>query len=362
MRKYIDTHNWEEWELGMVRMFYDGSRLSVYKLANFLGVPYLAIKGRIKAEGLRLPKKEDKWEEWELQYLRDNWGVLPDEEVCQHLGRSLSALHIASVRKLKMCRHDNIITARQLAPMLGVLDSKTIITWVDRNWLGAERSDIHCGKTLMWRFTRENIELFVKAYPWLFQRSRMQDEGLREIVAKEYTRDPWYSLSTACSMVGISVNSAAMSSYLRKKWLHPIKKAIEGGNHWTWIFFKSDIDKFLADDPRAEDIPSHIKSRQLHRLQEGRPIQLYMLWKMKCPVCRKMVRIEANPHINIPNIQKLFQETFCPEGKCRHKSRCRLETPVKPYKIRRKWAVPKTYPGGWPKRKRKNQEVLAISN
>ncbi len=338
----------------MVRLFYEGTRASTYKLAKFLGIDYLDVKKKLTEIGYKLPIKEPRWMPWELEYLKNNYGKLPDKEISDHLNRSVDALHIISVRKLKRCRHDNIITARQLAPILGVKDPKTITRWVELNWLFGYRSDIHCGKNLMWSFENDDIEIFVHDHPWMFNKETMPESRFREIIDQEYAKDRWYSLQDACKMVGVNYISSAMASYIKKGWLHPIKKPIEGGNHWTWVFFKSDLDSFLADDPRLKDPIKKTRKRQLRRLNEGRPIQQYVVWMMKCPICRETVKIDAEFHIKGYEIEKLFQETYCFLDTCKHNYQCHVERPHLRYKIRKSSGKIKTYPANWPGKKETN--------
>ncbi len=61
------------------------------------------------------------WTEEELLYLDDNYGVLPAERICRHLGRSRNALKIAAYRKLNhINQRSNIYTAREVARIVGV--------------------------------------------------------------------------------------------------------------------------------------------------------------------------------------------------------------------------------------------------
>ncbi|MDD5039105.1 MAG: hypothetical protein PHN78_07290 [Dehalococcoidales bacterium] len=295
--------------------------------------------------------KAPRWAVEELDYLNDNYGVTPDDTVCRHLNRSVNALKIVSYRKLGINRKTNIYTARTVADILGVACSKTITAWMRRGWIKGEKTSIHCGGGLIWNFPYENIEAFVRGYPWLFNRDKMEESYFRSIVIAEYERDPWYSLSQACKMIGVSCYSSAMAKYIKKRWLHPVKKLIEGGNHWTWVFRKSDLDNFMGDDPRRYDIPNKIKSRQLHRLREGRAIQAYMVWKMKCPICRQRVTIEANPRMLGYNVKVMFQEKYCSDGVCNHTRLCRVAKPLKPYVVRKSEGRTKTYLPHWLKNK-----------
>jgi hypothetical protein len=288
------------------------------------------------------------WETSDLEYLNDNYGVTPDPVVCRHLKRSVNALKIISYRKLKINRKTNIYTARNVADLLGVSCSKTITAWMRKGWLKGEKTTIRCGGGLIWNFPYDNIEAFVRAHPWFFNRNKMEESYFRAIVKEEFDKDPWYTLPQACKFIGVSYISSAMASYIKKKWLHPVKKPVEGGNHWTWIFRKSDLDAFMANDPRRYNIRRAIKSRQAKRLNEGKAVELYMVWKMKCPVCKRPVRIEANAHIRSDGVKDLFIAKFCPDGKCQHHSPCRVERSIKPYKVRKAEGRKKTYPPRWP--------------
>jgi hypothetical protein len=214
----------------------------------------------------------------------------------------------------------------------------------------------------VWNFKKEDIEAFVRSYPYVLDIKKIQHGCYRDIVAEEFTRDPWYSLRDACQKIGISYNSAALSSYLKKGWLHPVKVPLEGGNHWTWLFFKSDIDKFLADDPRMKDSIKRIKARQTRRLQEGKPAEFCMVWRMICPVCKKVVLVKANSHMVSTEIQKLFVKTYIHDGKCSgHDTQCWVKRPLKPYRTRPAAAVKKVYPPRWPERK-PGGEVILVAN
>ncbi|MDD5701386.1 MAG: helix-turn-helix domain-containing protein [Dehalococcoidales bacterium] len=288
------------------------------------------------------------WDEKDLEYLNDNYGITPDAVVCRHLQRSVNALKIISYRKLGINRKSNIYTARMVADLLGVACSKTVTAWMRKGWLKGCKTTIRCGGGLIWNFPYENIESFVRLHPWFFNCSRMEESYFRAIVKEEFARDPWYSLPQACKFIGVSYNSSAMANYIKKHWLHPMKKPVEGGNHWTWVFRKSDLDAFMADDPRRYNARRSIASRQAKSLKEGRAIEFYMVWRMKCPVCHRPVRIEANAHIRGQEIKKLFTEKYCKNGTCQHHSPCRVERPPKPYKVRIAEGRRKSYPPRWP--------------
>ena len=68
----------------------------------------------------RFAEKEPRWAEYELEYLSDNYGILPAEEIARRLCRTINALKIISFRKLKINQRSNIYTARAVATELGI--------------------------------------------------------------------------------------------------------------------------------------------------------------------------------------------------------------------------------------------------
>jgi hypothetical protein len=216
---------------------------------------------------------------------------------------------------------------------------------------------VRCGGSLTWFITHENIEEFVKSRPWFFDPEKMPDNEFRDIVKWDFARDPWYSLPQACKLIGVSYDSSAMAGYITKGWLHPMRAPIEGGNHWTWLFRKSDINAFLADDPRPKSHKNHYKNLKLRRLNEGRAIEMCMVWQMICPFCKKSVLIRSNPHICGYEAKELFVKAFCVKGNCSHKIGNNLNAvvrPEKPYKVLKSFGRKTISVPNWPARKPKN--------
>lgn len=292
-------------------------------------------KNQIKGQACRLGVKAARyWTQDQLDFLNEHYGVLSDDEICSRLKKSKNALHIQAVRKLKICHKTNFYTSREVALLLGVSCSKTIIGWMKKGWINGDKSTTRCGPNIMWNFSYEAIEQMLRERPWLVDCSKMEMSYFRSIVKEEFAKNPWYSIRKACQMIGIQYQSSAMAFYLKKKWLHPVKKPIEGGNHWTWLFFKSDIDNFLANDPRRLRPLQSSSTRQRNNLKEGKPVQVYAVWKMKCPKCKSTIRINCNPRLKSDEIKELFIARYV-NGSCSHKYICTIAKPLKPYKIRK---------------------------
>jgi hypothetical protein len=275
------------------------------------------------------------WTQDDLDYLGENLGTISDKAICKHLGRSINAIHIQCVRKLGINHKVNIYTAREAAKILGVACSKTITAWMRRGWIEGKKSSIRCGSGLMWYFTYEAIKKFCRTRPWMLKPTKMEESYFRSIVKEEYVKNPWYSIPKACRMVGVAYQSSAMAFYLKKKWLHPEKKPIEGGNHWTWIFLKSDIDQFLANDPRRLRPLQATDTRRRKAFEAGRAIRIYSVWKMKCPKCHKTVRVKASPRLEGPAVKRLLLDKYGQGENCTHKWMCQVEKELKPYKPRK---------------------------
>ncbi|MDD5045159.1 MAG: hypothetical protein PHG51_06445, partial [Candidatus Omnitrophica bacterium] len=146
---------------------------------------------------------------------------------------------------------------------------------------------------------------------------------------------PWFTIQKTCRLIGISYRSSAMAFYVKKKWLHPVKKPIEGGNHWTWLFFKSDIDAFLMDDPRAKRALWLGRTKKQNNLAAGKAVLALRVWILQCPICNKRVRIYVHPRITGAEVKKLFIKKYNISGKCSHKSVCFIKKELKPYVIRK---------------------------
>ena len=68
----------------------------------------------------KFARKEPIWAPHELEYLADNYGLMPAEEIAHRLGRTKNALKIISFRKLRIDQRSNLYTARAVALELGI--------------------------------------------------------------------------------------------------------------------------------------------------------------------------------------------------------------------------------------------------
>lgn len=279
-----------------------------------------------KLEG-RLDKRYNRagknWTPEELDYLGNKYGLISDRSISQHLQRSPNALKIANQRKLHSNRKMNFYSAAQLAKVLAIPCSKTLIPWVEVGWLKARRSIVRAGEYHAWRFLDKQIEKFLHSKPWLFDPGKMPQHYFRSIVQAEYDKDPWYTCIEAAPLLGVKTDDA-IQRYILHGWLKAEKKP---GGPWQgkWIIRRSAIEKFLANDPRPQhkyDMASTSRKRTWRK--HGNPLRLSIIWSVLCPTCGNTVVVKAHPGLKGPQVQSIFTRVYS-NGACSHGLICTLE-------------------------------------
>jgi len=257
------------------------------------------------------------WRPEELAYLSRHFGVLPDEEICQFLQRSRSALKIAAYRKLnRLTRKDNFYTSSEVARSLGVRDSKTVIGWVKREWLPYHKGPMFVGLNRVWSFSEQDIIKLLRRRPYLINRQNVKQFVFRKVIDEEWERDPWYTPAEAMHFLRVKT-ADAVHKYIYQGLLKAEKKP---GGPWqgVWILRYSTIEQFLKNDPR----PAH-KTRALRKarrqvfLSKGNAVRLFIVWLLQCPSCRKQVEVVAPGYLRGPMVKKEFVRLFV-NGSCLH--------------------------------------------
>ena len=195
-------------------------------------------------------KKEPPWVEWEFEYLMDNYGQLPAEEIARHLRRSTNSLKIMCSRKLKINQKSNIYTSRLLAQELGVACSKTIVAWYNRGYLKGKLAPFMNGPNHVWWFDYEDIIECLQQRPWLCDLKKMPTNYFQSIVQREWEKNPWYSKEEAGHFLGLA-DGNPVYRYIKQGWL-PAIRAPMGGGKGRWILRHSDLAYFQLHDPRPE--------------------------------------------------------------------------------------------------------------
>ncbi len=261
------------------------------------------------------------WSKEDVAYLAKNYGRIPDKTLCDILGRSAGALHIESVRATHICRTKNILTAREVARMLGKSCPKTIIGWHRKGWLKGKRAWWFQGGNQVWWFEDEDIESFCHRHPWLPNIDRMQSQQMKDIVLREKEQDPWYDCPEAAAYLGLKSDDC-IKRYI--KWgLLPPHRAARSSGAFYWIILESDLMALKRGDRRrrrAHD--AQLRSRRITLWKKGEPVRIRVLWKYKCPVCRHSVRVTADPAMHIDKFKKLFAQLWT--RPCRHRRTCSI--------------------------------------
>jgi len=256
------------------------------------------------------------WTDDELNVLGEKYGLVRDSTLARMLQRSPSAIHIVAVRKLHISHSTNFFTARGVAESLGIADSKTIIYWMKQGWILGTKSVVRAGKYARWRFLDQDIENCVKRRPWLCDVAKMPP-GYRCLVIDEYQRDPWYKdCHDVAGLLGIK-DINAVHRYIRKGWLHADRKP--GGPHQgRYLVRRSDVEAFLAADPRPTRAESMSKNMLGRHRRVGRPQRLSMRWLVSCPKCGHDVLVTAPPCKWGPEVIRLLAEEYSQGETCTH--------------------------------------------
>jgi hypothetical protein len=237
------SRSWSEADKDIVRKEYDGTGTSVAAIAAKVNRTLIAVKGQVQS--LNLAKREHRdWTPTELEYLRDTYGILPDEQICQHLNRSRNGIVLAAKRLLHINRKSNFYTAEEVARILGLSCPKIITkTWIEKGFIEGKKSPTRCGLNLMWLFSELAIEECLKEHPWLVVFKKVKDHNeFRKIIEDEWKRDPWYNTEQAATLLGLHPHTVVR--YLNHGVLEGVKKpalAWQG----EWVIRRSAIHALL---------------------------------------------------------------------------------------------------------------------
>lgn len=298
---------------------YDGKTATVDSLVALFSarwekkVPRWVILQRVHHLGLPirakcLSKNAKHWSDKDLQWLSDNYGLMPDELICRHLKRSYNSIILAAKRKLNINRKANFYTAWQVAQLLGISCSKIVVWWREKGWLHGEQMTVRCGANHMWGFAEEAVVEALRQRPWLVELKRMQEHYFRSVVKEEWWKDPWHRVDAVAKLMGVK-DIYAVHRYIHRGWL-PAERQPGGPHQGRWIVRQSTIDAFLANDPR----PQHRRGR---RLQKGMPVRLHIAWLIICPACKQEVTILAPAGMWGPQVRESFVSLFV-DGECSH--------------------------------------------
>lgn len=135
------------------------------------------------------------WSEDDDNFLRVNLGWLSEEEIAQHLGRTVTAVHLRWKRDLKLAapsKHPDYITAQKIAETVGV-DPKAAMRWVDMGLLVGRRLPFK-GRTVRSVSRVTFLRWALNPMNWIYFRpERVPDPRLRRTLKLKQERwgDKW---------------------------------------------------------------------------------------------------------------------------------------------------------------------------
>jgi len=307
---------------------YDGSSEKITALVEYFtakwGWPEKVPRYAITAQAQRLKKstvKEPFWTEADVEYLHDSYGIVPDRRLCKHLHRTRVSIVLKAKRE-HINRKMNLMTARSVAEICAVADSKTVIMWVRKGLLKAKKSPTRCGVNLMWNIDDDSLVRMLKDHPWLAYLPDMPDSWYRRLVEREWHRDPWFTRHQVAQMLGIKADYHLLR-YIKRGWLKAEK--VPGGRHSQvrWMFRASWVMDFLEKDPRHayhRKLQSLVKKGKSLLLDE-KAVQIYGVWLLICPRCGKLVSVKAPPTRECkysPGVIQAYQASLDGNRQCVH--------------------------------------------
>jgi len=324
---------------------YDGSPEKITALVKYFtekwSWPVDVPRYAVRAMAHRLKKtrtKEPYWTEKDVETLREDFGVIPDNRLCKKLGRTRVSI-VLKAKRVKINRKMNIMTARSVAEICGIPDSHTVMMWVRKELLKAKKSGTYCGGTRMWNIDDGSLARMLKDNPWLAYLPDMPDSYYKRLVEREWEENPWFTRQEVANMLGVGPDY--VPRYIKRGWLRGTK--VPGGRHSQvrWMFRASWVMAFLNDDPRNK---YHRKLLSMTKkgknlLSGNHPVQLYGVWLIKCPRCERIVAVSAAANRRCkyaPGVKEAFLATLDGHCHCIHGSYVALEETNTSFKKPRK--------------------------
>ena len=255
------------------------------------------------------------WTQDELDIISDKLGVIQDRSLARLLGRSPHAIKIVADRRMSLSRSKNFLTSKDIGEMLGV-ESKAVVFWHSKGWLTGRKSHVGAGVNKRWMFFEEDIEKMLRARPWLCERRSIDHPYYKELIEKEYRKDPWYTPDEAAPLLHLSKENGAQAvyRYLKKNFIKAERKP--SGGTWAWIIRRSAIEEFLRKDPRPI-VAERMRQVRLGTIREsGYPQKLSVSWLVKCPDCGQDVYVITHPKAYGPEVLRELKK--CVNGTCTH--------------------------------------------
>lgn len=220
------------------------SRLTIKEQAKALGISHqevsqLRIKlyslGQISVcERAYLPE----WSKEDEEFLAEHYSsAMSMRQLCSHLKRSRVAITLKK-KRLRIRRTDDIYTARVLADLFGE-DSHFWPRLVEEDFIKAEHARWKIGLYHPWVFDEEEVERFLRRYPFLVRRFRVDGHYFRSVLDNEWVRDPWFTPIEAARYLGCHTETVRRGA--RRGVIRGFQRSPK--SRWSfWWFRKSDLE------------------------------------------------------------------------------------------------------------------------
>jgi hypothetical protein len=169
---------------------------------------------------LRRGLRKHAWSPVEDALIRDTAGWRTCESIAAELGRTPAAVSgRAAVLGIHWWRPDarriNIgFTGTQIADLLGVACSKSVIDWIAKGYLPASRRAPRLGEhsyKVAYRIMPDALRAFLRDYPWLYDRDRIKDRGWAAWVARNVPREGWIGTREAAPLLFMTEAGVALA-------------------------------------------------------------------------------------------------------------------------------------------------------
>ena len=189
------------------------------------------------------PAKRAGWTDEEEEYLRHNLGWLSEQQMADHLGRTVEGIHIHWEREMRLpapTRHPDWMPCNQVAIALGIPCVKTITGWIEKFKFLPGRP-LPANRKIVVVHRQDLIRFVVNPKNWLyFKTERVRDPYIKALIERQRKRwnDDWWTVGQVAAYHGVSLSH--INNQIRRGTI----PAVDYGN---WHVLRS-----VATDPRLK--------------------------------------------------------------------------------------------------------------
>lgn len=171
-----------------------------------------------------------------------------DRQIGRTLGRTPVAVHVRRTRLgISAKASPAVLSARDIADVLGLGCSKTVAHWISRGWLAAQKAGN--ARKVLWRVQWEDLTDFLEQPgSWMmWDPARVTDDGLRSWATELRQDQPrWLMPSEVARQCGVVRTIPNM--WIHRGWL----PAVRWANWWVW---SDDLARFTLPSERKRTAP-----------------------------------------------------------------------------------------------------------